>query len=96
MKENDGDLYRMRVTSDGRVVMWKRGERVPPEARTDICGICWRDNGVVKPLVVNKVEFPGKLGKVERQYICPPHGVQRVIKRQKVKTGPHTLKEPEP
>ena len=66
MKENLGDLYRMRVTSDGRVVMWKRGERVPPEARTDICGICWRDNGVAKPLVVNKVEFPGKLGKIER------------------------------
>ena len=94
MSESFGDLYQARITSDGRVVTWKRGEPIPPEVGYDICGICWAESTTVQKLLVEKVEFPGKLGKVGRPRRCPIHGVQRVIKRQKEKTSPSTLKEP--
>lgn len=95
-----GDMseeFQARVTEDGVVHMWRRGEKEPLEARWDICPQgCLNKRGNPQRLQPEKTEFPGKKGKVRRTYKCPKCGCRvRTIPRQKQKDTKWILKEPE-
>jgi len=85
-----------RVTEDGVVHRWPRGQKEPPEVRRDICPECLKQGRGIQKLKIVKTEFPGKLGKIHRDYVCQVCGYKgRTVRRQRVKTTRDTLKEPE-
>ena len=61
-----------RATDDGKVHDWRRGDSPPPEARWDICpNGCKTSKGTPQRLIAEKIESPGKEGKIRRTYKCP-------------------------
>ena len=91
------EQFQYRATEDGKVHKWRRGEKVPLEARWDICPRgCLNKRGNPQRLKAEKTEFPGEKDKVWRTYKCPQCGsIGRTIRRQKRQVTKGTLKEPE-
>lgn len=88
--------FQYRVTEDGVVHRWRRGEEPPPEARRDICPRCLEERKIAQELRIQKTEFSGQKGKVRRDYVCPVCGYKgRPTSRQKRNLTRGTLKEPE-
>jgi len=94
MDEDLSEQFQSRVTKDGVVHRWRRGTKEPPEARLDICDRCLAE-GREQKLKVQKNEFDGKKGRIDRDYVCPVHGVIRKVRRQERELTRGTLKEPE-
>ena len=95
--EDLSEKYQYRVTENGHIHCWPRGEKAPAEARWDICpNGCLTKTGKPQRLKPDKIEFEGEKGKVHRIYKCPTCGyVGRTIRRQKRNLTRWTLKEPE-
>jgi len=88
--------YRAKVTEDGIIHIWPRCEKTPPYARRDVCPQCLKERGIVQRLKIEKVEYPGKNGKVRRDYVCPVCGYKgQPVRRQSYHLSKDTLKEPD-
>jgi len=96
MNTNMSEEFQFKVTEDGMVHKWHRGEPPPPEARRDVCPCCLKERGVIQKLRREKTEFAGVKGKVHRDYVCPVCGYRGLpVRRQKRHLTRGTLKEPE-
>ena len=93
---NLSEEFQFKVTEDGVVHIWHRGDKMPPEARRDVCPVCLKGRGVIQKLQREKTEFAGKKGEVHRDYVCPVCGYRGLpVRRQKRYLTRGTLKEPE-
>lgn len=90
------EKYQYRVTENGIIHQWRRGEKPPPETRRNICPECLKWKKVAQTLEIRKTEFPGQKGKARRDYVCPLCGYKgRPVHRQRRNLTRGTLKEPE-